>query len=105
MLRLCNACKNRLLFLPLSKSLAAPDSKRWRTGDLIQKAQNAPLIDDQAQALHDVLMEIAGERHAINPRILGRWIERHTDDRCNGLFITRAGERCRAALWRIQKAE
>ena len=76
---------------------------RWRTGDLIQKAKNAPLCDENAQALHDVLLEIAGERQSINPRILGRWIERHTDDRCGGLYVTRAGERCRAALWRIQR--
>lgn len=76
---------------------------RWRTSDLIQKAKNAPLCDENAQALHDVLLEIAGERQSINPRILGRWIERHTDDRCGGLYVTRAGERCRAALWRIQR--
>lgn len=78
---------------------------RWRTGDLIQKARNAPLLDEDAQALHDALLEIAGERNSINPRILGRWIERHTDDRCGGLYVTRAGERSRAALWRIQRIE
>jgi hypothetical protein len=83
----------------------APEGKRWRTGDLIQKAINAPAFDEQALALHDVLLEIAGERHSINPRILGRWIERHTDDRCNGLYVTRAGERCRAVLWQIERAE
>jgi hypothetical protein len=83
----------------------APEGKPWRTGDLIQKAINAPAYDEQAVALHDVLLEIAGERHSINPRILGRWIERHTDDRCNGLHITRAGERCRAVLWQIERAE
>lgn len=84
---------------------AAQDGCRWRTGDLIQKAINAPIVDEHAQALHDVLLEIAGERHSINPRILGRWIERHTDNRCNGLYVTRAGERCRAALWRLEKSE
>jgi hypothetical protein len=83
----------------------APEGKPWRTGDLIQKAINAPAYDEQALALHDVLLEIAGDRHSINPRILGRWIERHTDDRCNGLYVTRAGERCRAALWQIEQAE
>ncbi len=83
----------------------APDGKRWRTGDLIQKAMNAPVFDEEAQTLRDVLLEIAGERHVINPRILGRWIERHTDDRCNGLYVARAGERGRAALWRIQRTE
>ena len=30
MLRLCNVCKSLLLFLPLSKSLAALDGKRWK---------------------------------------------------------------------------
>ena len=75
---------------------------RWRTGDLIQKAKSAPLCDENAQALHDVLLEIAGERQSINPRILGRWIERHTDDRCGGLYVARAGERRHAVLWRIQ---
>jgi hypothetical protein len=55
----------------------APDGKRPRIGDMIQKEQNA------------------------NPEST---TERHTDDRCNGLF-TRAGERCRAEHWRIQRTE
>ncbi len=81
------------------------DGVRWRTGDLIQRAKNAPLTDESGQALHDVLLEIAGERQSINPRILGRWIERHTDDRCGGLYIKRAGERRHAALWQIRSCE
>ena len=83
---------------------AGPEGRRWRTGDLIQKAMNAPFFDEDAKALHDVLLEIAGERNSINPRILGRWIERHTDDRCGGLYVTRAGERCRAALWLLERS-
>ncbi len=80
------------------------EGRRWRTGDLIQKAATAPFFDEDAKALHDVLLEIAGERNSINPRILGRWIERHTDDRCGGLYVTRAGERCRAALWQLERS-
>ena len=36
-----------------------------------------------------------------NVRMLGRWIERQVDVRCGGLHVERAGERQRAALWRI----
>jgi hypothetical protein len=81
------------------------DGIRWRAADLIAKAENAPIFDETARALREALLEIAGERNAINPRILGRWIERHTDTRCNGLYASRAGEKARALQWQIKKCE
>ncbi len=82
---------------------AGKNGERWRTNDLIQKAE-APMTD-QERELRDVLREIAGERSSINPRILGRWIERQTDAWCGGLCVERAGERNRAVLWHIREAE
>ncbi len=76
--------------------------EKWRTNDLIQKAE-APATD-QERELRDVLREIAGERNSINPRVLGRWIERQTDAWCGGLCVERAGERHRAILWRVIEA-
>lgn len=75
-------------------------AERWRTNDLIQRA-NTALDFEPHQELRDVLVEIAGERGTICPRRLGRWIEKQTDSRCGGLFVERMGEKKRAALWRI----
>jgi hypothetical protein len=69
----------------------------------MQRAEFA--TDDAARELRDVLLEIAGERGSINVRMLGRWIERQVDVRCGGLYVERAGEKQRAALWRIQAVE
>ena len=76
----------------------------WRVNDLIRHADiHLPVkggsMDKQAY-LKDALDEIAGERGTINPRVLGRWIERHDSDRCAGFFLERRGTRQRAALWR-----
>ena len=79
--------------------MGASNGLRWRTKDLMQKAEFAS--DDAARELRDVLLEIAGERGSINVRMLGRWIERQVEVRCGGLHVERAGERQRAALWRI----
>jgi hypothetical protein len=88
------------MFLEAARAvMGASNGMRWRTKDLIQKADFA--ADEAARDLRDVLIEIAGERGSINVRMLGRWIERQVDVRCGGLYIERAGERQRAALWRI----
>jgi hypothetical protein len=84
---------------------AGADGRKWRVGDLIQTLNGAALTDAAAQALRDAVMEIAGDRGGINPRILGRWLERCADARCGGLYVERAGEKQRAVLWRIQTAE
>ena len=76
----------------------------WRAADLIRHAGD--MRDDRGNwnsPLHDALEEIAGERGTINPRILGRWIERHDGTRASGYFLERVGTRQRAALWRIRR--
>jgi transposase len=75
----------------------------WRVADLVR---HASLPDDGGNwkaALQDALEEIAGERGAINPRILGRWIERYDRTRCAGFYLERRGRRQRAILWRIRR--
>ena len=54
-------------------------------------------------ALRDTLLEIAGERGgtAINPRILGRWIERHAERRLNGQRLVQEGISHRAKRWMV----
>lgn len=47
-------------------------------------------FDGDGSALHDALSEIAGQQGRINPRILGRWIERHEGRRIDGLWFQRA---------------
>jgi hypothetical protein len=80
---------------------AGADAQRWRTNDLVQHAND--MVTQEQRELRDILIEIAGERNSINPRILGRWIERQTDARCGGLHVRRVGERHRAALWQIHE--
>jgi hypothetical protein len=78
-------------------------AERWRTNDLIQKANTGLDIGPHLE-LRDVLMEIAGDGRNICPRRLGRWIEKQTDSRCGGLYVERVGEKKRAVLWRINGA-
>ena len=73
---------------------------KWRVADLIRQAGS---LLDGASALHDAIDEIAGERGSINPRILGRWIERQDGARIAGFYLERCGTRQRAALWRIRR--
>lgn len=72
----------------------------WRVADLIRRV-------DQEWAdggpLQDALEEIAGDRGKINPRMLGRWIERYANTRCAGYYLERRGSKHRAAVWRIRK--
>src|SRR5262245_8589135 len=62
---------------------------RWRAAELIKVAPNGEtehtvlgvpieLKAERSNALCDALMEVAGDRGAINPRMLGRWIERNS---------------------------
>ena len=73
---------------------------KWRIADLIRQAGS---LLDGAAALQDALDEIAGERGNINPRILGRWIERQDGARIAGFYLERCGTRQRAVLWRIRR--
>lgn len=51
--------------------------------------------------LRDALDEIAGQSGKINPRILGRWIERHAEQRSNGLRFVRAGKAHGVVRWQV----
>ena len=53
-------------------------------------------------ALKNTLMEVAIERGVINPRILGRWIERHAGRHCEGMWFDKAGIRSGNDLWRVK---
>lgn len=51
--------------------------------------------------LCDAIAEIAGQRGGINSRILGRWIERHAEQRNGGLRFVRAGKAHGVARWQV----
>lgn len=55
--------------------------------------------------LYACLDEIAGERGKINPRRLGRWIERHQGRIYDGKCFVREGTRQHTVLWSVSKAE
>jgi len=54
-----------------------------------------------AVLLKDAADEIAGQRGVINSRMLGRWIERHAEQRNGGLRFVRVGKAHGVALWRV----
>lgn len=54
-----------------------------------------------AVMLKDAADEIAGQRGVINSRILGRWIERHAEQRQGGLRFVREGKTHGVVLWRV----
>lgn len=92
----------------LSAVHALKGDGRWRVAELIEAARGMEhrTTDDGAVAanvLRDVLEEIAGERGNLNPRILGRWIERNADRRCDGLWLERIETRrtC-GAQWHVR---
>lgn len=95
----------------LEATAAAMRDQQWRVSDLIKKAESDSggsrdigrfRCNEDNGRLHAALEEIAGDRGNINPRILGRWIERHADNRCAGYYLERAGTRQHAMVWRIR---
>jgi hypothetical protein len=64
------------------------DTSKWRVGELIKTAEGRQ--DDE---LLETLQEIAGERGKVNPRILGRWIERNSDVRCGNMRLVRCDQK------------
>jgi hypothetical protein len=85
----------------LSSVNAMMGAGKWRTADLVAKTSGAALTDANAQMLHDALVEVAGDRNVINPRILGRWIEKQVDRRCNSLRVVRGGVKDGNARWQV----
>jgi len=51
--------------------------------------------------LNNAIDEIAGQRGAINPRILGRWIERHAEQRHSGMRFVRASKVHGVVQWQV----
>jgi hypothetical protein len=72
------------------------EDDRWNVAELVRYSNTR-----EGEELFDILDEIAGERRIINPRILGRWIEKNVDRRCGGLRLEKAGQSSKTALWRI----
>ena len=61
------------------------------------------LVNDFNDAnLQSSLREIAGEGAHVNPRRLGRWLERNADRIVNDLALVRAGKRNGSVLWRVR---
>jgi hypothetical protein len=93
----------------LASAHALMGDSRWLISDLAKLSKGnswggITTETDQTQALKAALMEIAGERGDINPRMLGRWIERQAGRRCEGLWFEVAGVRWKTNLWRIRGA-
>jgi hypothetical protein len=90
----------------LTAAHATMQDGRWRVADLIkasEQAVSAPVTcPEPVAALRDVIDEIAGEHGKINPRKLGRWIEKQAERRCTGMWIERDGVKWKTALWRVR---
>ncbi len=89
---------------------AVMEGAKWRVADLIRRAEGPynpdylpSEVGHKEAVLHDALEEIAGDRGKINPRILGRWVERYDNTRCAGFFLERRGTKQRAAVWCIRR--
>ena len=65
----------------------------------IKKADAAPFHD--SDPLREALEEIAGQGGKLNPRILGRWVEKMTGRRIGGMRFERAGVRHKVTLWQV----
>ena len=63
---------------------------------------NSGADDETTVALLDAIDEIASERGTINRRILGRWIERHVDNRRGGRWFARGKLRTGSQTWIIR---
>jgi len=70
--------------------------------DRPQRVADAITAAHPGTALNDALDEIAGERGTINPRRLGRWIERYKDRIVDGLRIVDGGVLHKVKQWRVQ---
>lgn len=73
--------------------------KRVILNDLMTPSHERP--DGAATDLLDAMMEIAGERGHVNPRILGRWLERNVDRPVGGLCLRRGQPRGGRVTWRV----
>ncbi|NMM13196.1 MAG: hypothetical protein HHJ17_06615 [Rhodoferax sp.] len=61
------------------------------------------LSDPEPASVHlaDAIDEIAGQNGKVNARILGRWIERHAEQRNGGLRFVKAGKAHGVMRWQV----
>ena len=64
-------------------------------------SQPMPVPLQALPALHDALMDIAGVRDAINPRILGGWLAKQVDRRQGGRWLARGKLAQGRQAWRL----
>lgn len=72
--------------------------------DQAHPASNIGAPSEYRATLADALDEIAGERGTINPRRLGRWIERHAGRVVDGRRIVKDGVSAGYTRWRTESA-
>ena len=70
---------------------------RATVNEVIQRAER-----DREGDLCAACEEIAGQGREINPRILGRWIERMRNRVVGGMRFEEAGKRSRRRVWRVR---
>lgn len=81
----------------------AGDSSRTVAQMRKLSGMGADTQDPVHPALAEAMEEIAGDnRGNINPRILGRWIERQAERRVGGLRFVRKGESHKVTLWAVR---
>ncbi len=66
-----------------------------------QAITKATSVFGAQSALLDALDEIAGQNGKLNVRILGRWLERHAGQRCNGLRLVLANKTNGLKRWTV----
>jgi hypothetical protein len=98
--------ENQKLAALLTAAHATMGDRAWRVADLVkasEQAAHAPVMcPEHITVLRETLEEIAGEHGKINPRKLGRWIEKQAERRCGGVWVEHAGIRWKVALWRVR---
>lgn len=67
----------------------------------IKKADRHGFSDDDVNPLADALDEIAGQAGRLNPRILGRWVEKMQGRRIGGRYFHRIGLRRGVMHWSV----
>ncbi len=70
--------------------------------DRVGPASRGITLPPSLQALFEVLIELAGERGVINPRILGGWLGRHRDRRHGGRWLINGKLRHGSKTWQLQ---
>ncbi|NBA96298.1 hypothetical protein [Pseudomonas sp. R5(2019)] len=86
------------------------DEKPKKVAEIIKAAHDQRFacfrgVPDEDRGLAAVLEEVAGEGHGINPRRLGRWLERHQGQIIDGLRLERGPSRNGMATWTVRRVK